>query len=112
MRNFILSSMALMLAIPAVAAEKERLCVSNRAIKDTRFSAEGYFVKTGTNWYKNAANGCSLFASDRAVRVQGITNRQCNGDQVDVFQTVTALGFGTCTLATWEHVAEDAVPKN
>lgn len=116
MRKMILAVVALMVPLmaagPAFAESEERLCVNNRAIKASRFSENGYFVKVGDSWYVNAANGCPLFASDRAVRVQGVTNRQCKGDQVDIFQTVTVLGFGACTLEAWQPVAEAAVPKN
>ena len=112
MRPIILAGMAVLLATPSFAANTQQLCISNRAIKATRFSAKGYFVKIGPNWYQNTANSCPLFAPDRAVRVQSITNRQCKGDQVEIFQTVTALGFGSCTLGPWHAVPPETVPTD
>jgi hypothetical protein len=113
--RIILLSLAL-LANPALAAASKtapdgsRLCVGNRAIKATRLSPQGYFVKVDGRWYRNAMNGCPLLADDRIVSSLSPSERQCKGDQLQVSQPVTNLGFGTCTLAEWTPVADQDVP--
>ena len=104
------------MAAPAWAAasktgpDGERLCVGNRAIKATRLSPQGYYVKVGGRWFRNAMNGCPLLADDRTVSSLSPSERQCKGDQVQVSQPVTNIAFGTCALGEWTPVAEEDVP--
>ena len=113
--RILLLSLAL-LASPAWAAASKtapdgsRLCVGNRAIKATRFSPQGYYVKVEGRWYRNSMNGCPLLADDRTVSSLSPSERQCKGDQVQVSQPVTNMAFGTCVLGAWTPVAEQDVP--
>lgn len=113
--RMIMLSLAL-LASPAWAAagktapDGSRLCIGNRAIKATRFSPQGYFVKADGRWYRNSMNGCPLLADDRTVSSLSSSERQCKGDQVQVSQPVTNMAFGTCTLGDWVPVADKDVP--
>ncbi|WP_439533237.1 hypothetical protein [Polymorphobacter sp.] len=117
MRHFALAA-SLALAVtgplaPLAAAEPEtRACIDSRSIRATQFSAEqGYFVRSGGKWFQNRAGGCPLFKEDRSIRTNSTIGRQCNGDQVQVYQPVTNLEFGNCTLGDWTEVPATSVPK-
>jgi hypothetical protein len=103
----------LMPASAARAGSPPRTCIDNRSIKATRFSAEqGYFVRSGSRWFQNRAGGCPLFAEGRSIQTISTASRLCNGDQVQIFQPVTNIVYGTCALGEWIEVPEAKVPKN
>jgi hypothetical protein len=116
MTRHFLGLVCAVLLVPAAAAQAgspPRTCIDNRSIKATRFSAEqGYFVRSGSRWFQNRADGCPLFAEGRSVQTTSPANRLCKGDQVQIFQPVTSIVFGTCVLGEWAEVPETDVPKN
>ncbi len=114
MRHLALTAvLAALAAAPVLAAEPEtRVCLDNRSIKATRFSPDqGYFARSGGRWFQNRAGGCPLFAEGRSIQTISTASRLCNGDQVDIYQPVTGLVFGTCALGEWTEVAAESVPK-
>jgi len=103
--------MAAVLAGPSLAAERKPLeCLNNRSIKETRFAPEGYYARTGRDWWLNRANDCGLFRPDLSIATVSPLNRQCRGDQIRLFQNFSGIDFGTCALGAWEPVEADAVP--
>lgn len=91
--------------IPPTTGET-RNCIEPRRIQSTRLSAaHGYFVRLGTrDWWRNAAGGCPAYAPRRAISTFSNTERQCAGDQVQVFEAFTRIAFGGCRLGRWEKL--------
>lgn len=116
MRLTLFIVMVAMLAGPvvtgsAVAEERKPLdCLNNRSIKATRFTPDGYYARSGKDWWLNRAGNCGMFRQDLSIATISPLNRQCRGDQVRLFQNFTGIEFGTCTLGAWEPVDADVVP--
>ncbi len=99
------------LAADAPDTRQPANCIDNKMIGDTRFSPEqGYFAEVAGKWWQNRARGCPLFAPDRTIITNSTINRQCNGDQVTVFQNFSRIDFGACVLGKWQPVAAKDVP--
>lgn len=102
---------ATLVAAPALADDRKPAdCLSNRSIKETRFTSEGYYARTGRHWWLNKANDCGMFRPDLSIATLSPLNRQCRGDQIRLFQNFSGVDFGTCTLGAWEPLEADAVP--
>lgn len=111
MRLSLFVLIAAAVAAPALAAERKPLdCLNNRSIEETRFTAEGYYARTGRDWWLNRAGNCGMFRPDLSIATISPLNRQCRGDQVRLFQNFSGIDFGTCTLSEWEPVEAEAVP--
>ena len=103
-------------ATPALAQTPEappetRSCLENRTIRAKDISAaNGYFARTPQGWWRNTGPSCSAYARDRGFVTRSNEDRQCRGDVVEVFDTLTRITYGSCILGDWERVSEP--PKN
>jgi hypothetical protein len=102
------------IAGPALAepsAPETRACLDNRSIRAKDASAEhGYFVRTPQGWWRNTGPACSAYAPNRALLTRSTLDRQCRGDVVVVFDTMSQIEFGSCILGDWVRV--EAPPKD
>ncbi len=119
MRRFLgivaaLALAALALAAPARAEAPalSQKCLMNRDIRAKRLSADqGYFAKTSRGWWQNSGGACPAYAPRRALKTASISNQQCSGDVVEVYDAITRIGFGGCALGDWRRISgEPPVP--
>ncbi len=90
--------------IPPATGEV-RSCIDPRRIAGTRLSGEhGYFVRLGSDWWRNQAGGCPAYGPRRAITTFSTSQRQCAGDQVQVFDPFSRIGYGACPLGKWEKL--------
>ncbi len=114
MRRLILAASLSMLAAPALAqpAPETRTCIDNREIRNTRLDKDsGLYVRAVGGWWRNKAGNCPVFRPNTAIRSTSTLNRKCENDVIVVFDPLSQMELGACTLDKWEKVADDAVPK-
>ncbi len=97
-------------AAPAAADPATSLrCIRTQQIKEARqVAGQGYFVRTGKGWWRNAAQACSAFGPDRTLITRIAEAQLCRGDIVDVVNLQTGFSHGSCGLDEWQKV--DAPP--
>lgn len=114
MRQHLLGGLLLVLAGSAAAAPaapaKTSNCLSNRDIRNRVATAnDGYFARTSQGWWRNTGRACAAYAPNRALITRSNMDRQCRGDLVVVFDTVSRIEFGSCLLGDWVRV--DGPPR-
>ncbi|KPF78260.1 hypothetical protein IP88_04305 [alpha proteobacterium AAP81b] len=108
----LLAVLALQAAAPAApaatAAADLRSCIDPRRIRGTRLSADqGYFVRLGSDWWRNTAGSCPAYGPRRALTTFSTSQNQCDGDVVQVFDAFSRIVYGTCRLGKWEKLAAE-----
>lgn len=89
-------------ALAGRTAGAPEACVNMRDLRDNRGFGEHAILFDGpTNslvYLNRPPAGCPALTDTRALQIESTTGRLCRGDLVTVFDPVTGMNFGSCTL--------------
>ncbi|WP_324748985.1 hypothetical protein SH591_09895 [Sphingomonas sp. LY54] len=89
-------------ALAGRVAEDPQSCVNSRDLAGNKSFGEGAILfrgRTNSTVYVNRPpTGCPDLSYGRALKVRTISTRLCRGDIINVFDPVSGVEYGSCSL--------------
>lgn len=92
------------LARTATGIGTQKDCVYLPRVTSQRIDDTGITLKEGARWYRSELGPSCPLKSHRAFSSRTPTGNLCRGDIIDVFDSSTRTGYGSCGMESFTQV--------